>query len=375
MSILFESTKINTLEVPNRFVRSATGEGCADRAGHVTDTQIDIFAALADGGIGFIVTGISYVHPDGQISPTQTSCASDDCIPGLKKLTETVHGRGAKIAVQLGHTGRESGDFFQGRNKVPKGPSLVKDDPYFHADYGCLSEDDIWEIVGAFGDAAKRARESGFDGVQLHGAHAYLLSQFLSPFSNRREDDWGGSLENRIRLHMEILRDIRTKAGDDYPVLIKIGVQDGFPGGLELSEGKQAALLLANGGFDALEISQGLRGKEYGETEFRTKIKSVREEGYFRDWCREIKTLVNVPVMMVGGLRSFSLMEKVVENNEADFVSLCRPFIRQPGLVRDWQRGDRNRATCISCNQCLDVLKKGEMVRCLQEEKDHSKKR
>jgi 2,4-dienoyl-CoA reductase-like NADH-dependent reductase (Old Yellow Enzyme family) len=333
-----------------------------------------MFAALADGGIGLIVTGLSYVHPAGQISSTQTSIASDDCIPGLKKVTETVHDRGAKIAVQLAHTGRESADFFQGKGKVAKGPSLVEDDPYFHADYQCLTEDDIWEIVGAFGDAAKRAREADFDAVQLHGAHAYLLSQFLSPFTNRRQDDWGGSLENRIRLHLAILQDIKAKVGDDYPVLIKMGARDGFPGGLEFGEGKRAAQLLARGGFDALEISQGLRGKEYEQTEFRTRIKSVREEGYFRDWCREIKSQVNVPVMMVGGLRSFVLIEEVVENNEADFVSLCRPFIREPGLVRAWQRGDHERATCISCNQCLDVLKKGERVRCIQDEKGKSKK-
>jgi 2,4-dienoyl-CoA reductase-like NADH-dependent reductase (Old Yellow Enzyme family) len=375
MSILFESIKINTLEISNRFVRSATGDGCADQAGHVTDRQIDMFAALADGGIGLIVTGLSYVHPSGQISSTQTSIASDDCIPGLKKVTETVHDRGAKIAVQLAHTGRESADFFQGKGKVAKGPSLVEDDPYLHTDYQCLTEDDIWEIVGAFGDAAKRAREADFDAVQLHGAHGYLLSQFLSPFSNRREDDWGGSLENRIRLHMEILRDIRSKVGNDYPVLIKMGAQDGFPGGLEFSEGKRAAQLLAQGGFDALEISQGLRGKRYTQTEFRTKIKSVGEEGYFRDWCREIKSQVQVPVMMVGGLRTFFLMEEVVDNNEADFISLCRPFIRQPGLVGEWQAGDRNRATCISCNQCLDVLRNGGMVHCVQEQKEKQEKK
>lgn len=375
MSILFESIKINTLEIPNRFVRSATGDGCSDQAGHVTDNQIEMFAALADGGVGLIVTGLSYVHPAGQISPTQTSIASDDCIHGLQKVTDTVHDRGAKIAVQLAHTGRESASFLQSKGKVAKGPSLVENDPYFHADYQCLTEDDIWEIVGAFGDAAKRAREAGFDAVQLHGAHAYLLSQFLSPFSNRREDDWGGSLENRIRLHMEILRDIRAKVGDDYAVLIKMGVQDGFPGGLELSEGKRAARLLAQGGFDALEISQGLRGKRYAQTEFRTKIKSVRDEGYFRDWCREIKSQVHVPVMMVGGLRTFFLMEEVVDKNEADFVALCRPFIRQPGLVGEWQAGGRNRTTCISCNQCLDLLRKGQMVHCVQEEKEKSEKK
>ena len=370
MSILFESIKIKNMALQNRFVRSATGDGSADQAGQITERQIKIFADLADGGIGLIVTGLSYVHASGRISGTQTSIADDDCIPGLKRLTGTVHDRGAKIAVQLSHSGRDCAKFFEGGDMVAKGPSVVENDPYFTGEYRAFTEDEIWEVIAAFGDAAKRAREADFDAVQLHGAHAYLPSQFLSPFTNRRDDDWGGSLENRVRLHREIYKDIRAKVGEDYPVLIKLGVQDGFSGGLELDEGARAAQLLAQEGYDALEISQGLRGKSYKETEFRKKIKSVEHEGYFRDWCREIKNRVNVPVMVVGGLKTFDLMEEMVQNKEADFVSLCRAFIRQPGLVNAWKTGNRNRATCISCNKCLELLKNGENVRCIQNEKE-----
>jgi 2,4-dienoyl-CoA reductase-like NADH-dependent reductase (Old Yellow Enzyme family) len=285
-------------------------------------------------------------------------------------LTRTVHERGAKIAVQLFHGGRESAKFLSGIGKVAKGPSFVKDDLYFMGEYSALTEDDIWELIGAFGDAAVRARESGFDAVQLHGAHAYLLSQFLSPFSNRRIDDWGGSLEKRLRFHREVYNNIRKKVGADYPVLIKTGGQDGFPGGLELDEGKKAAGLLAQWGYDALEISQGLRGKLFEGTEFRIQIDSIDREGYFGDWCREIKRQVAVPVMAVGGFRTFTLMEKIVQDGEADFISLCRPFIRQPGLVNEWQKGNRDRATCISCNECLAALKRGENVRCVYEERE-----
>jgi len=247
------------------------------------------------------------------------------------------------------------------------GPSFLEMDPYFKAGYRTMAEDEIWEVVRAFGDGAKRAREAGFDAVQIHGAHAYLLSQFLSPYTNRRRDEWGGSLENRLRIHREIYWDIRQKAGKDYPVLIKIGVQDGFPNGLEFSEGKLAAKNLAESGFDALEISQGLRGIGSENTEFRTKINVLDHEAYYRNWSREIKNQVDVPVMMVGGLRTFKLMEEIIQKKEADFISLSRPLIREPGLVNDWKRGDHHRAKCISCNECFESLLKGEPLECVQD--------
>jgi 2,4-dienoyl-CoA reductase-like NADH-dependent reductase (Old Yellow Enzyme family) len=369
MSILFEPVKIRNLSLRNRFVRSATGDGCADRRGHITDKHIKMFADLADGGVSLIIMGIAYVHPSGQISWTQTSLADNDCIPGLRRLTRTVHERGAKIAAQLFHGGRECAKFLSSLGKMAHGPSFIADDPYFKGDYGALTDDDIRELIGAFGDAAVRARESGFDAVQLHGAHAYLLSQFLSPFSNLRVDDWGGCLDKRLQLHHEIYHNIRAKVGTDYPVLIKIGVQDGFPGGLTFKEGKKAAGLLAQWGYDALEISQGLRGELYEGTEFRTKIDTIDREAYFAGWCREIKEEVASPVMAVGGFKTFTLMEKIIQEGGADFISLCRPFIRQPDLVKQWQRGNRDRATCISCNECLAALRRGENVRCVYEER------
>jgi 2,4-dienoyl-CoA reductase-like NADH-dependent reductase (Old Yellow Enzyme family) len=278
---------------------------------------MSLYTTLAEGGVGLIITGITYVHNNGQISKFQNSISSDDFISGFKRLTSAVHDRGAKIAVQLFHAGRE-GRFPKSNGRVPVGPSVLEMDPYFKAEYRAMTENEIWEVVHAFGDGAKRARESGFDAVQIHGAHAYLLSQFLSPHTNRRRDEWGGSLENRLRIHREIYWNIRQKVGEDYPVLIKIGVQDGFPSGLEFSEGKLAAKYLAESGFDALEISQGLRGSSDEDTEFRKKINVLDREAYYRNWCREIKNQVEVPVMMVGGLRTFKLMEEIIQNKEAE---------------------------------------------------------
>ena len=367
MSILFESAKIRGMEVRNRFVRSATYDGCADKHGYVSEKQIKLFSGLAEGGIGLIVTGITHVHPSGQISLYQNAIASDEFISGLQRLTAAVHDRGSKIAVQLFHAGRERAKFLRPKDGEAIAPSFVQRDPYFSKSYRSMNEDEIWEVVHAFGDAAKRAREAGFDAVQVHAAHAYLLSEFLSPFTNRREDGWGGSLENRLRIHHEIYKDIRRKVGEDYPVLVKIGVQDGFPDGLEFTEGKAAAARLAQWGYHALEISSGLRGKGYETAEFRTKINKVEREAYFREWCKEIKSEVDVPVMMVGGLRTFELMEEVVQKGEADFVSLSRPFIREPGLVNAWKSGDFHRATCISCNKCFEALLEREPLHCVQE--------
>ena len=376
MSILFEPTKVKNLELPNRFVRSATYDALADRAGHVSDKQIELFMQLAEGGVGLIVAGIAYVHYTGCLSTRQNSIATDDCIPGYRKLTDAVHQRGAKIALQLFHAGRESSSFLKAKRKeLAVGPSVVTNDPYFAEECRPVTEDEVWTIIHAFGDAARRAGEAGFDAVQVHAAHAYLLSQFLSPSTNRREDNWGGSLENRLRLHREVYRDIRAKVGKDYPVLIKLGVEDGFPGGLKFSEGKQAAQLLAQDGFDALEISQGLRGEKYSGFEFRPGITNVDREAYFGHWCKEIKSQVKVPTMMVGGLRTFELMEQIIQKGEADFVSLSRPLIREPDLINRWKTDSHYKPACISCNQCFDVLLRGQTLVCRQrqlEEQGHT---
>jgi 2,4-dienoyl-CoA reductase-like NADH-dependent reductase (Old Yellow Enzyme family) len=367
-SILFEPIKIKNTEVRNRFVRSATYDGCADD-GYVTDQQVNLYTTLSQGGVGLFIMGITYVHQNGQISKFQNSIAGDEFIDGLRKLSDAVHHSGAKIAVQLFHAGREA-RLPKSIGGVPIAPSFIESDPFFEGKYQAIKEDEIWETIGAFGDGARRAREAGFDAVQVHGAHAYLLSQFLSPHTNRRDDGWGGELKNRLRIHREVYKDIRHKVGQDFPVLIKIGVQDGFPGGLEFSEGTLAAQSLAELGFDALEISQGLRGTTYEGSEFRPKIDRIDREAYFRHWAAEIKKKVDVPVMLVGGLRSLELMEEIIQNKEADFISMSRPFIRNPSIINDWENGDRHRAECISCNQCFEGLRRGEKLRCIQREKD-----
>lgn len=365
--MLFTPARINTLEVPNRFVRSATYDGGAEPGGLVSDWQIGLYQALARGGVGLIVSGIFHVTPEGRISPAQNGLFDDRFIPGLERLARAVHAQGAKLAVQLFHAGRETHRWKQPKGQTASGPSDLAEgqDPYFAGACQAMGEDEIWATVEGFGQAARRSKEAGCDAVQLHGAHAYLFAQFLSPFSNRRQDAWGNGLEGRLRLHQEAYRAVRQQVGPDFPVMIKLGLADGFAGGLELAEGLDAASRLAAAGFDAIEVSQGLRGAHYAETEFRQKIVKREREGYFRDWARQVKQRVALPVMAVGGYRSLDLMQEVVAAGEADFVSLSRPLIREPDLVASWREGQDRRPTCISCNKCFENLLTGARLRCM----------
>jgi 2,4-dienoyl-CoA reductase-like NADH-dependent reductase (Old Yellow Enzyme family) len=368
--VLFEPFRIKGMEIPNRFVRSATYDGSADRKGRVSERQMVLYEALAQGHVGLIVTGIASVHALGRISPRQNSIARDDDIEGLSRLTRMVHSSGAKICVQLFHAGRERGKVYQ---KEPAlAPSFLAEDPFFSAPHRSMDEQDIREVIAAFGKGAGRARAAGFDAIQIHGAHAYLLSQFLSPFTNRRTDEWGGTLENRLRVHREILRAIRAVVGEDFPIMMKLGVEDSFTGGLEFREGRAAAELLAREGLDAIEISSGLRGHGYRNTEYRTGIRGPDREGYFRGWCREIKRRVDIPVIMVGGLRSFDVAAEIVADGVADLVSFSRPLIREPDLIARWQKGDRQAATCVSCNRCMDALLQAKPLACYYHDKPHA---
>ena len=376
MSILFEPIKVNGMQIRNRFVRSATNIGAADDQGRVTDVHVDAYKRLADGGVGLIITGATNVQVRGQILPSQKRIIHDEHISGLRRLTAAAHAGGARIAVQLFHGGAEAGAFAAAQGLSARAPSNLGEDPnfpFFKATYGVLCETDIRELIRDFGQGARRAQAAGFDAVQLHGAHGYILSQFLSAYTNRRTDEWGGSLENRLRLFCEVYAEIRRQVGENFPVMIKLGVQDSFEGGMRFDEGKQAAALLAEVGFDALEISSGARGSGWAETEFRAGIRKIEQEAYYRFWSREIKPMVTTPLMLAGGLRSFELMEEIVQAGDADLVSMSRPLIREPALPHRWQTGDRRQATCISCNKCLEVLLGNRVVHCVQDKKAKSK--
>jgi 2,4-dienoyl-CoA reductase-like NADH-dependent reductase (Old Yellow Enzyme family) len=230
-----------------------------------------------------------------------------------------------------------------------------------------LTLEEIDRIVGAYAAAIRRVREAGFDGVQLHAAHGWLLSSFLSPHTNRRTDAYGGSTENRVRIVGEICERARQLVGDDFPILIKMNTTDFFPGGTGLDEAVRVAAMLAESGFAAVEASGGMwealtRGDEalgwpaVMIPESRTQLKKKEQEAYFLPAARALKARLDIPVILVGGLKSFSVIEEILESGWADLVALSRPLIRQPDLPGLWRAGTQlDRADCLSCNACLPV--------------------
>jgi 2,4-dienoyl-CoA reductase-like NADH-dependent reductase (Old Yellow Enzyme family) len=362
---LFDPISINNMKLANRFIRSATYDGMA-KHGQVTESQIELYQRLAQGGAGLIVSGLMAVSGDGRLSPFQNYVLDDSQLEGLTRLAESVHQVGGKVAVQLAHAGRESNP---PDGSLPAGPSPQEGGPAYEGGCRALSAEEIEAIVQSFGRAAGLAKRAGFDAVQLHAAHAYLLAQFLSPLANRREDEWGGELANRLRLHLRIIKAMRREVGEEYPLLIKLGVADGAPGGLQLAEGLEAASQLAQAGFDCLEISQGLRGSTWKEMEFRTKLTAERQN-YFADWAAQVRQRVDKPVVMVGGLRSFDAIAENMEKGQVDMAALCRPLIREPGLVKRWQTDASYKPKCISCNQCLMLLRGGRPLACAQDDPD-----
>ena len=368
MSKLFESAAINVMELSNRFVRSATWEGLATVEGHVTSQLIQTVDGLARGGVGLIITSHAYIQPQGQASPWQLGIYSDACVSGLKDLAAAVHASGGKIIAQLAHAGNFAAE------KLTDQPPLVVSDFQGLADTPRkeLSFEDMDEIVSAYVAAALRAKTAGFDGVQLHSAHGYLLSQFLSPYFNRRIDDYGGIIENRARIHVRICKAVREAVGYQYPVLIKLNCRDFTDDGLTSEDSIQVARLLADAGLDAVEMSGGLlTSPRMGPS--RPGIKKKEKEAYFREDALAFKSKLDLPLILVGGIRSFDLAEQLVEDGTADFISMSRPFIREPGLIKRWESGDRSKATCLSDNLCFRPGLTGKGIYCVTEEREARK--
>ncbi|MFA6149406.1 MAG: NADH:flavin oxidoreductase [bacterium] len=367
---LFREGSINGITLKNRIVRSATWEGMCDGDGNPTERLIDLYRALCRGGVGLIISGYTYVRADGKEMPGTMGIHSDDRIPALNRLTRAVHEEGGRIFCQLFHGGgRASAKEAGVRLLAPSGGKDATSPESPRA----MSVQDIHELVTAFADGAGRARRAGFDGVQLHGAHGYLINQFLSPLTNARTDAFGGTLENRIRFLREVYDAVRREVGPSWPVAIKLTASDNVPGGFPLEEGAAVARSLEAWGIDAIEVSSGTRDSgEEGPA--RRKIDSPEREAYNAPLARRIKAEVKVPVIVVGGFRSLEVCEAVLENKGADFIALSRPFIREPDLVRKWEADRTHRARCISCNGCFRPGVTEGGIRCVQAEKERNPK-
>ncbi len=346
---LFDTFQIGNTTLNNRFVRSATWEGMCGQSGAVTPKLTEYCKALARGGVGLIISGYSYVREDGRQYPGTMGIYNDDLLPGLKQLTEAVHQEGGVIFCQLVHVGGQASSKVIG--ETPLAPSAIES-------FGNkelpreMTTKDISAIVACFGEAARRAKKAGFDGVQLHGAHGYLINQFLSPLCNQREDDYGGDASRRMRFLEEVYTTVRSAVGSDYPVSIKLTASDNIQGGFNLNEAVAVAQRLEVLGIDAIEVSSGTPTS--GEMNpVRQKIDSPDQEAYNAEFASAIKHAVEIPVILVGGLRSCGVMQELLWRGDADLFALSRPLIREPKLPNLWQEDDNHISTCISCNGCF----------------------
>lgn len=364
MCALFEPSTINGMKLTNRFVRSATWEGLATRDGAVTPRLLEVMARLAQGGVGLLITGHAYVRPEGQAGPFQMGAYKDEFVEGLRKLARVVHNHGSRTVLQIAHAGLLAHVELTGQQ--PLAPSWVEG--FVNSPCQVMTVEDIKQVVEAFGRAARLAKEAGFDGVQIHAAHGYLLNQFLSPLFNKRTDAYGGPVENRARALREVVESVRAAVGNDFPVLVKMNCQDFMDGGLTIGDSLQAGAILQDRGIDAIELSGGT-GFSGRRVPARMRINSEEKEAYFREEAKSFKDRLHVPLILVGGIRTFHLAEHLVNEGYADYISMSRPLIREPDLVKRWQSGDLRKATCVSDNKCYKPGRSGEGVYCVVEKR------
>ena len=365
-----EPKKIGKLEIKNRFVRSATHEGLATGDGEITDKLVDFYKTLSEGGSGLIITSYAFIQQSGRATDKQIGVYKDDFIPGLQKIADIIHkhGEGCKVVLQLVHAGRQS---FHVKETVAPSAVLEK---FLNKMPREMSINDIEETIESFAQAARRAKEAGFDGVQLHGAHGYLISEFLSPYTNRRTDQYGGNTENRLRFVKQIYKRSRELVGKDYPILIKMNCDDFLEGGITLEVSKKITKSLSNIGYDAIEISSCMwetvkrKKNEIGWKptfipESRMAVGSVNEPAYHLPYAKEIKKDIDIPLILVGGVNSIDLVEEILNKGDADFISFSRPLIREPDLPNRWIKGiGGSSVECDYCNSCLMTLAKSGLL-------------
>ncbi len=389
MSVLFTPIDLGNVQVKNRFIQSATYEVMAIETGEVSDKLIKRYQRLAKGEVGLIIPGYMYVHPLGRSYKYQTGIHNDDMIPGLKKLVEAVHQEDGKIAFQLAHAGRQTTKAMIGQ--TPLGPSSKGRDPINFVKPKEMNANQIQEVIQAFGIAARRAVETGVDGIQLHAAHGYLINQFISPYFNHRKDEWGGSDMNRFRFLKEVILKVRKAIPEGMPVLVKLNTHDYTPQeGITPSLAVIYARWLSELKINGLEISCGSAVYSFmnmcrGDVPVRELVDSLPfwkrpigklmmkrmvgkydlEEGYNLEAAKMIKPVLGtIPLFVVGGLRSVARMKKALEKQYADCISMCRPFIREPFIVKKIREGKTEAVACVSCNRCLAAITRNIPVQC-----------
>lgn len=389
-SILFTPLSIGSLTVPGRVYKTATSETRASEDGFVSDELIAFYEPLARGGTPLIITGNIYPRRDGQSTPRMTGADADDKIPGLARLVAAVHRHGGLFFAQVSHCGRQVATRGVGLAQAVSA-SAVKE-PILGTKPRPLTVDEIGEVVASYAAAAERCRKAGFDGVQIHAAHGYLVNQFLTPHTNRRKDAYGGTADGRLRFLLEVFRATREQVGADYPVILKLNGSDALPArrGLKTPQMVEIARRLEEEGCNGVEISVGhyesglpvVRGTfrrffrgmvRHGGARHLSKprylaLKSTwplaalasnllwpYREGFNLGYARELKRRLGIPVLCVGGWQNREAMERAIAGGGCDAVSSARAMIADPFLVRHLREGTSG-PRCVFCNECAGVV-------------------
>lgn len=349
MKRLFEETKLGDIAVPNRFVRSATWENKTTSDGHMTDELYKVYETLAKNEVGLIITGYANIVEEEQPNPGMMGIYNDSYIAEYKKLTDLVHENGSRIILQVAYGGTKTTYNTEGRiifapSEVPERGTKVLGK--------AMTKDEIYHIVEAFAEAARRSKESGFDGVEIHGAHTYLINQFLSPYYNKRTDEYGGSLENRLRFLLEIYYEMREKVGKNFPILVKLTASEFFEGGLTFEDTRFICKELEKAGIDGIEISGNIHSQARSMVGDVFDNYAIQKEGYFLEYAKIIADEVKVPIITVGGFRDINSVNNILNETNIDYFALSRPLLAEPNLIKRWKDGDRKPAICVSCSKC-----------------------
>lgn len=320
MAGLLDPISIRHLELKNRVVLPPMATTKSRDDGAVTDSVVEHYIKMARGGVGLIIVEHAYVFPSGKASGGQLGIHQDELLPGLQELAQAVHQSGSKVGIQINHAGSRTSDEVIGTQ--PLGPSDVPV-PGDEEVPRPASADELEEISSAFASAARRSVQAGFDLVEVHGAHGYLLGQFLSPYTNRRSDAYGGSFENRCRFPLEVVRKIREAIGREFILFYRLGADDLVPGGLTIGESARFVPLLADAGVDCIDISGGLCGSAPDH------LQSI--PGYFVPLAEDIKEVVDIPVIVAGGITEPEFADKLIRAGRVDLVAVGRAQLKDPG--------------------------------------------
>lgn len=325
MAQLLTPLKIRKLELKNRLVMPPMATSRAGLHGEITSPLLQYYdEKTSDGYFGMVITEHSFISADGKASLHQISSADNSMVSGLHQLSDVIHNNGCPVILQLNHGGSGTKEAVIGSQ--PIAPSAVinpsKSDSELPSE---LKYDDIQRIISDFASAALRGKQAGFDGVELHSCHGYLLNQFLSPLTNKRNDNYGGYMKGRILIHLEVLRAVRQAVGSHFPILFRLGATDNMDGGITLDDCITAAKELEKEGADMLDISGGM---------CRYTVPDAEKEGYFIKQAKAVKKAVSIPVMVTGGIRTLEQAEFLLKNNVSDLIGIGRPIFKDSNWMK-----------------------------------------